>query len=90
MKAAVGTKVEAYKSQCQGHIIYGFHYDGEITKVNKKSILVHLTGERTTKSGKEQKHISLDDTVRYTFWKTTSYGKDLYKSESKLYGTIEI
>ena len=43
MKAQVGMKVRAYEGSCIGIIIQSTEWQGEIIKVNKKSIRVRLT-----------------------------------------------
>lgn len=47
-----GMKVEAYTGKCVGIIIQSTTWQGEVTKVNKKSIRVKLT-ESTSKFGKK-------------------------------------
>lgn len=88
MKAAEGMKVKAYTGRCIGIIIEATTWQGTITKVNKKSIRVNLN-EMTSTFGKQIKsHHSANETVRYTYWKTTSDGREIYKSE--LNGIIEL
>ena len=52
MKAQVGMKVRAYEGSCIGIIIQSTEWQGEIIKVNKKSIRVRLT-ESTSMRGKK-------------------------------------
>lgn len=91
MKAQVGMKVRAYTGSCIGILIQSTEWQGEIIKVNKKSIRVRLT-ESTSKFGKKttnyQENMNTEKT--YRFVKTLSSGKDWYKSEGGLYGSIEI
>jgi hypothetical protein len=91
MKAEVGMKVKAYTGSCIGILIQSTTWEGEITKVNKKSIRVRLT-ESTSKFGsKTTSHFEgLNTEKTYRFVKTLSNGKDWYKSEAGLYGGIEI
>lgn len=87
----VGMKVEAYIGKCAGIIIQSTTWQGEVTKVNKKSIRVKLT-ESTSKFGKKVtshwENLNIEKT--YRFVKTLSNGKDFYRSEANLYGSIEI
>ena len=91
MKAEVGMKVRAYKGSCIGLLIQSTEWQGEIVKVNKKSIRVRLT-ESTSKFGsKTTSHFEGMNTEKtFRFVKTLSNGKDWFKSESNLYGGIEI
>ena len=90
MKATVGMKVEGYKSQCIGIIIEATRYLGTITKVNKKSIRVQLNEVVSTSGHKEKGRYTTANTVTYTFWKSTSDGRSLYRSEGRLYGIITL
>ena len=91
MKATVGMKVKAYKGDCIGLLIQSTEWQGEITKVNQKSIRVRLT-ESTSKFGSKTtshwENLSTEKTFRFV--KTLTSGKDWYKSESNLYGGIQI
>lgn len=91
MKAQVGMKIKAYEGSCIGILIKSTEWQGEIIKVNKKSIRVRLT-ESTSKFGsKTTSHWeNLNTEKTYRFVKTLSNGHDWYKSESGLYGGIEI
>ena len=91
MKAQVGMKVRAYTGSCIGILIQSTEWQGEIIKVNKKSIRVRLT-ESTSKFGsKTTSHWNnLNTEKTFRFVKTLSNGKDWYKSEANLYGGIEI
>ena len=90
-KAQVGMKVKAYTGRCVGILIQSATWEGEIIKVNKKSIRVRLTestsrfGSRTTS---HWENLNTEKTFRFV--KTLSSGKDWYKSEGGLYGGIEI
>ena len=90
MKATVGMQVEGYRSQCIGVIIEATRYLGTITKVNKKSIRVQLHGMCSTSGKKEKGRFPMNTEVTYTFWKTTSDGRDLYRSEGRLHGIITL
>lgn len=87
----VGDKVRAYKGSCIGVMIQSTEWMGEIVKVNKKSIRVLLT-ESTNKIGsKVTSHWDGINTEKtFYFVKTLSNGKNWYKSEANLYGSIEI
>lgn len=90
-KAQVGMKVEAYKGSCIGLLIQSTTWQGEIIKVNKKSIRVRLT-ESTSKFGsKVTSHWeNLGTEKAYRFVKTLSDGRSLYRSESDIYGCITL
>lgn len=88
MKAAEGMKVKAYTGSCIGIIIQASTWQGTIIKVNKKSIRVNLTEITCTYGKKVTAHYKMDEDVRYTYWKTTSDGRELYKSV--LNGIIEL
>ncbi len=72
-------------------VIQSTTWEGEIIKVNEKSIRVRLT-ESTSKFGsKTTSHWeNLNTEKTFRFVKTLSSGKDWYKSEGGLYGGIEI
>lgn len=91
MKAQVGMKVKVYKGSCVGILIQSTEWNGEIIKVNSKSIRVRLT-ESTSKFGKKitNHRESMRTEVTYRFAKTLSNGHDWYRSEANLYGSIEI
>ena len=90
MKAEAGMKVKAYKGSCIGLLIQSTEWEGEIIKVNQKSIRVRLT-ESTSKFGsKTTGHFEgLNTEKTYRFVKTLSDGKAWYKSEANLYGGIK-
>ena len=90
-KAQVGMNVKAYKGNCIGLLIQSTEWDGEIIKVNRKSIRVRLT-ESTSKFGsKTTSHYEgLNTEKTYSFVKILSDGKAWYKSEANLYGSIKI
>ena len=90
MKATVGTKVEGYKSYCIGIVIDSVRYIGTITKVNKKSIRVKLEEQIIQHGRKEPQHMTACGEKNYRYWKTTSDGRELYRSENNLYGIIEL
>jgi hypothetical protein len=87
----IGMKVKAYRGRCIGSLIQSTEWQGEIIKVNKKSIRVRLT-ESTSKFGKKTtshlENLNIEKTFRFV--KTLSNGKDWYKSERDLYGGIEV
>ena len=90
-RALVGMKVRAYEGRCIGLLIQSTEWQGEIIKVNAKSIRVRLT-ESTSKFGsKVTSHWENLGTVKtFRFVKTLSNGHDWYRSEGGLYGGIEI
>ena len=91
MKAEVGMKVKASRSYCMGIIIDRTEWNGEIVKVNAKSIRVRLMDTTSTSGSKVMNHregMSME--ITYRFVKTLSSGRDWYRSESNLYGNIEI
>jgi hypothetical protein len=90
MKASTGMKVQGYKSSCIGILIQASCWNGEIIKVNKKSIRVHLTENINTCGGKETSRWNISRDVTYTFWKTTEDGREIYRSEGKVYGIITL
>ncbi len=90
MKANTGMKIKAYRGDCIGIIIQATTWTGTIIKVNKKSIRVHLDGIEAKYGKRVTYKGSMDQEVRYTFWKTTSDGREIYKSESRIYGIIEL
>ena len=89
--AQVGMKVRAYTGSCIGLLIQSTEWQGEIIKVNAKSIRVRLT-ESTSKFGSKTtshyENLNIEKTFRFV--KTLSNGKDWYKSEGNLYGSIDI
>ena len=91
MTAQVGMKVRAYEGSCIGILIQSTEWQGEIIKVNKKSIRVRFT-ESTSKFGKKVtshwENLNTEKTFRFV--KTLSNGHDWYRSEANLYGGIEI
>ncbi len=91
MKAQVGMKVKAYTGSCIGILIQSTEWNGEIIKVNAKSIRVRLT-ESTSKFGKKvtNHRENMGTEVTYRFAKTLNNGHDWYRSEANLYGGIEI
>ena len=90
-KAQVGMKVKAYTGRCVGILIQSTTWEGEIIKVNKKSIRVRLTESTSKFVSKTTSHWeNLNTEKTFRFVKTLSSGKDWYKSEGGLYGGIEI
>lgn len=90
-RAQFGMKVRAYEGRCIGILIQSTEWQGEIIKVNAKSIRVRLT-ESTSKFGsKVTSHWENLGTVKtFRFVKALSNGCDWYRSEGGLYGGIEI
>ena len=89
--AQVGMRVRAYEGSCIGVQIQSTEWQGEIIKVNKKSIRVRLTESISKFGNKTTAHRdNLNTEKTYRFVKTLSNGKDWYKSEDGLYGRIEI
>jgi hypothetical protein len=91
MKATVGKKIKAYKGNSIGKIIQSTEWQGEIIKVNKKSIRVRLSESTSMWDRRVKTHCeNLNDEVSFRFVKTLSNGNDWYLSEGRLYGGIEI
>ena len=86
----VGMKVEAYEGRCIGILIQATRWQGEITKVNRKSIRVRLTECVNMYGSKEKSRWSMNQERTYRFVKTFSNGQDFYRSEGGLYGSIII
>lgn len=89
--ARVGDKVTAYAGSCVGIIIQSTTWNGEIIKVNQKSIRVRLN-DSTSKFGSRvtSRRENIGTEVTYRFVKTLSSGKAFYRSEGGIYGSIEI
>ena len=86
MKSAqVGMKVKAYTGSCIGLLIQSTTWEGEIIKVNKKSIRVRLT-ESTSKFGSKTtshwENLNTEKTFRFS--KILSNGNAYYRSEANL------
>ncbi len=90
MKAQTGMKVEGYRSSCIGLLIQATRYNGTITKVNRKSIRVHITESISTFGSKETSRWNLSTDTTYTYWKTTDDGREIYRSSGRLYGIITL
>ena len=79
-----------------GIFIYEQFITGKITKINQKSIRVHMNHIKHVTNGQVTKEQEMDETATFTFWKTISrqYGKNAGKTVSiyknKKYGLIEI
>ena len=86
----IGMNIEAYKSHCIGIIIDSSTYTGNVVKVNKKSIRVQLNHIVAKHGQKIVRDTDYSATVTYKFWKTTSEGRDIYVSDGRIYGIIEI
>ncbi len=86
----IGMNITAYKSQCIGFIIDNVNYSGKIIKVNKKSIRVQLEHIVVKHGDKITHDADYAATITYKFWKTTSDGRDIYVSDGRIYGIIEI
>lgn len=85
-----GTKVEAYTGRCIGLLIQSTTWQGEIIKVNKKSIQVNLTDSVSRFGGKITSQHTMFSKVTYRFWKTLDDGREIYRSEWNIYGKIII
>jgi len=86
-----GTKVQAHNGNCSmgGMFIYEVFRNGEIVKVNEKSIRVRLTDERRTTNGNTTSETALNTNATFAFWKNRSdNGKALYKNTQ--FGIITI
>ena len=91
MSAQAGMKVEAYRSSCIGLLIQSTTWQGEVIKVNKKSIRVRLDESTSCFGRKMTSHWeNLGAEITYRFSKTLSDGRSLYRSEGNLYGSIKI
>lgn len=90
MKIEIGMNIKAYKSRCTGIIIDSVNYSGKIIKVNKKSIRVQLEHMIVKHGNKITHDTDYAATITYRFWKTTSDGRDIYVSDGRIYGIIEI
>lgn len=92
MNAQVGMKVKAYTGICIGNgmLIQSTTWNGEIIKVNKKSIRVRLTDITSKFCSEVTIHNENVNVASYRFVKTLDNGKDLYKSEANAYGSIDI
>lgn len=90
MKATVGMKVTAYTGRCIGILIESTTWQGEVVKVNKKSIRVRLTESVSKFGSKEKGRWTMNHEVAYTFSKVLSTGEELFTSEGNIYGKIVI
>jgi hypothetical protein len=90
MKAEVGMKVKARKSYCVGIIIDKTEWNGEIVKVNAKSIRVRLTDTTSTYGSKVTSHYDMNTEITYKFVKVLSDGRSWYRSDAETYGSIDI
>ena len=89
--AQVGMKVQAYKGSCIGVVIQSTTWEGEIIRVNQKSIRVRLT-ESTSRFGKKitSHWDNFNTEVTFRFSKVLSNGNSYYRSECGIYGGIEV
>lgn len=89
--AQVGMKVQAYKGSCIGVVIQSTTWEGEIIRVNPKSIRVRLT-ESTSRFGKKitSHWDNFNTEVTFRFSKVLSNGNSYYRSECGIYGGIEV
>ena len=86
-----GTRVQAHTgSNSMGTMfVYETFRNGEIIKVNGKSIRVRLDDERRITNGKTTSEKETNITATFAFWKIRDdNGKVLYKN--KMYGIITI
>ncbi len=86
----VGTKVEAYTGRCVGLLIQSTTWQGEIIKVNKKSIQVNLTDSVSKFGGKITSQHTMLSKVTYCFWKALDDGREIYRSKGNIYGKITL
>ncbi len=84
----VGMKVEAYTGRCIGLLIQSTTWQGEITKVNKKSIQVNLMDSINKFGSKITSQHTMLSKVNYRFWKTLDDGRVIFRSEGNIYGKI--
>ena len=86
-----GMKVQAYKGSCIGVVIQSTTWEGEIIRVNQKSIRVRLT-ESTSRFGKKitSHWDNFNTEVTFRFSKVLSNGNSYYRSECGIYGGIEV
>jgi hypothetical protein len=83
MIATLNQKVTAHRgSNSMGTMfIYEAFKNGEIVKVNSKSIRVHLEKEIRKTNGKVTSERQIDTSATFTFWKHLSRsGESLYKN----------
>jgi hypothetical protein len=91
MEATIGKKVTAHKgTNSMGTVfICETFTEGEIVRVNGKSIRVRLESERRTTNGKTTSERTMNTPATFTFWKNRSdNGKALYKNVE--YGVITL
>lgn len=85
---AIGTKVEAYTSQCIGMVIDSVTRYGKIVKVNAKSIVVEFD-DVVVKHGRQVvREFHCGGKATFRFWKTLSDGRMAYKNQ--LNGIIKL
>lgn len=78
----IGTKVVAHNgtSSIGGMFITETFLNGEIVKVNKKSIKVNLTNTVVTENGKEKETVvNIEGLHTFKFWKTVD--EDTFKNK---------
>ena len=86
-----GMQVQSHYGRCSmgGMFIYEVFRNGEIIKVNGKSIRVRLDSERRATNGKTTSETAITVNATFTFWKNRSdNGKALYKNKD--FGIIAI
>lgn len=89
--AKVGMKVQAYAGECIGLVIQGTTWEGKIIRVNKNSIRVRLTESTSRFGSKVTSHWDgMNTEVTFRFSKVLSSGNAYYRSESNIYGGIEV
>ena len=89
--AQVGMKVRAYTGSCIGLLIQSTELQGEIIKINKKSIRIRLTESTSRFGSKVTSHWDNRNTEKaFRFSRILSDGNACYRSEGGLYGGIEI
>ena len=89
----VNQKVQIHKgtNSMGGVYIYEEFITGTVVRVNKKSIRIRMTHVKCTTNGELTREYDIDETARFTFWKTinTQSGTvDVYKNPK--YGIIKI
>jgi len=91
MKAGEMVQIHDGYASMGGMFIYEKFIEGEVVKVNKKSIRVHMPHVKCTTNGKVTREYNIDETATFTFWKTVEMDDktvDIYKNSK--YGTIKV
>lgn len=87
MKATMNMNVFAHNGTCSvgGMFIDETFLNGEVIKVNKKSIRVAFTEEVHTRNGKETERKSIERTETFAYWKTLENGEEVYYATLNCY-----